>query len=589
MMSYPMFHPLSGLEPVLEFAGEQFAAEFAAEGQHLEFKEGTSERAVCETAAAFSNAEGGVILLGVADDGIVHGADLKLASETQLRNALQRVINLGSYQLHRLVVNGRTVLAIGVAARRDSFAQLSNGLVKQRRGASNHTLMGAELADFIARRFVRSVEATATARRSSEIVGNLALRVAQAWGWATAADGAIPELQVRLRDNGFVEPRGGSGDDRLTVAGALFLVEDPGAALGGKAYVEVFRYRDEGLNYDRREEFRGPLQHQIEQATDFVMGELGFEMAQLGVRRHELHRLPRPVLREAVANAVAHRSYTALGEAVRIDLRPDRVEVRSPGGLPDGVTLDNIAQRSVARNTLVIRTLRFLGVAEDAGRGVDLMRKHMALNLMNPPEFEADATSVTVMLRLGSAATPTERAWLAQVLATEKEITAQPYSVGDHPADTESVRPQDVALLVRAARGEALSNGAARDLLGADVQEARGALQRLRDRGLLEQEGSGAGTTYRLSPAVASPDGMRHAPRDHEARVLNMARQGPVTNADVRDDTGLGRAAVVQIFNRLVASGRLERRGSKRGTHYVLSMTESNLSTKRGSHFTQKK
>ena len=578
-MSYPMFHPLSDLEPVLEFTGEQFAAEFSAEGQHVEFKEGMSERAVCETATAFSNAEGGVILLGVADDGTIRGADLKPASETQLRNALQRVINLGSYQLQRLTVDGRVVLAIGVAARRDSFAQLSNGLIKQRRGASNHTLIGAELADFIARRFVRSVEAAATARRSSDIVDDLAHRVAQAWGWATTADGAVPELQERLRDNGFVEPRGGSDDDSLTVAGALFLVGDPGAALGGKAYVEVFRYRDEGVDYDRREEFRGPLQDQVEQATDFVMGELGFEMAQLGVRRHELHRLPRPVLREAVANAVAHRSYTALGEAVRIDLRPDRVEVRSPGGLPDGVTLANIAQRSVARNRLVIRTLRFFGVAEDAGRGVDLMRKHMAFNLMHPPEFKADATSVTVILRLGSAATPTERAWLAQILATEKEITAQPYSVGDHATDTEAVRPQDAALLVRAARGEALSNGAARDLLGTHTQEAREALQRLRDQGLLEQAGSGAGTSYRLSPAVASPDGVRHAPTDHEARVLDMARQGPVTNAEVRADTGLGRAAVVQIFNRLLDSGQLERRGSKRGTHYVLPFNTEEMTS----------
>ena len=86
------------------------------------------------------------------------------------------------------------------------------------------------------------------------------------------------------------------------------------------------------------------------------------------------------------------------------------------------------------------------------------MCKHMALNLMHPPEFEADPTSVTVVLRLGSAATPAERAWLVQTLAAEKEVTARPYSVGDYAADIDAVRPQDVALLVRAARGEVLSN-----------------------------------------------------------------------------------------------------------------------------------
>ena len=117
-----------------------------------------------------------------------------------------------------------------------------------------------------------------------------------------------------------------------------------------------------------------------------MLDELGFDLALLGVLRHELHRLPRVVLREAIANAVAHRSYapTAAAEAVRIEIRPDRVVVRSPGGLPDGVSLDLLALRSVPRNVLLIRTLRFFGIAEDAGRGVRLMRDHMALNLMAP-------------------------------------------------------------------------------------------------------------------------------------------------------------------------------------------------------------
>ena len=47
-----------------------------------------------------------------------------------------------------------------------------------------------------------------------------------------------------------------------------------------------------------------------------------------------------------------------------------------------GITDVICAQKSVPRNVLVIRTLRFFGIAEDAGRGVDPMHRHMALNLM---------------------------------------------------------------------------------------------------------------------------------------------------------------------------------------------------------------
>ncbi|GEM_PF-2247126 len=162
-------------------------------------------------------------------------------------------------------------------------------------------------------------------------------------------------------------------------------------------------------------------------------------------------------------------------------------------------------------------------------------------------------------------------------------------AVGDHTMNVEALEPKDLALLVRAARGEALSNTMARKLLGSDAQEARNALQRLRNRGLLQQRGSGAGTIYALSPEITSPDGMRRVPRDDDAQVLEMARQGPVTNASVRARTGLGRAAVVQIFNRLVTSGRLERRGSRRGTHYVLATTESNHSGSADRISTQRK
>ena len=83
----------------------------------------------------------------------------------------------------------------------------------------------------------------------------------------------------------------------------------------------------------------------------------------------------------------------AIAEAVRIEIRPDRVVVRSPGGLPEGVSADDLGGRSVPRNVLAIRTLRFFGIAEDAGRGVRLVRDQMALNLMEPPRFEVDASS----------------------------------------------------------------------------------------------------------------------------------------------------------------------------------------------------
>lgn len=564
-MSYLLFHPGYGRAPAQDLSAEQFAKEFPAESESIEFKEGVPLDQIAKTAVAFSNTDGGVILLGVANTGQIKGLSLSSDKEIEIHNRLASVGELGAYQIHRFKVEGRDIAAIGVDRQRDGFAQLSNGQIMERRGASNHTLMGAQLADFIARRFVRAPEVTATAASADQIDHDRAFQLAEAWEWNIAGERDL--LMQRLRDNAFLIAA--DHDERLSVAGALYLIADPGLVLG-KAYVEVFRYRDDGLDYDRRAEFRGPLPEQVRSATAFVLDELGFDMVTLGVDRHELHRLPRIALREAIANAVAHRSYAATGEAVRIEIRPDRVVVRSPGALPGGVTLADIADRSVPRNVLVIRTLRYFGIAEDAGRGVDLMQRHMALNFMAPPHFEADDASVTVTLSLGSEATPAERALLAQVLAAGDGVSTRPHSVGERDSRDPGTSPQDATLLLHAARGMTLTNARARELLGVDVRESRVTLQRLRDRGLLEQHGTDSGSLYCLHSRFAGPDGVRTRPRDFIAEVLALSREGPITNASVRARTDLDRSTAVRILNRLVADGKLERRGSKRGTHYVL-------------------
>ncbi len=571
IMSYPLFHPSCERAPVAALTAAEFAAEFPREGLHVEFKEGVSHSRIAETAMAFSNADGGVLLLGASDHGTVRGVDLGTGGETQIRKTLGQVRDLGPHQLYRIDVDGRTVVAVAVGRRQGGFTQLAGGQIKERRGASNHTLLGAELADFIARRFVRTVESAPTSLRPEEMDPGLAFELAAAWQWPLKPEASPSELRDRLRDSGFVIVNGDG--DRLSVAGALYLLADPARVLG-KAFVEVFRYPDDGVDYDRREEFGGPLQRQVESAADFVLDELGFDLALLGVRRHELHRLPRVVVREAVANAVAHRSYApaATSEAVRIEIRPDRVVVRSPGGLPEGVSLDDPAIRSVPRNVLAIRTLRFFGIAEDAGRGVRLMRDHMTLNLMKPPVFEVDGSSVVVTLRLGSDAGPAERAWLALTLTGEPPGTVRPYSVGDTGDVPIGLRAGDARVLLEAGRGETLTNGQVRDLLGVDVVEARAALLRLRDRVLLQQHGNGAGAHYVLAPHLTGFKSrlvVRSRSDELSDVAIELAGRGRVTNADLRKRTGIDRVEALRVLNALVAAGRLERRGTRRGSHYV--------------------
>ena len=433
---------------------------------------------------------------------------------------------------------------------------MSKGQVLVRRGASNRALIGARLAEFIAARSLRRFETTPTEADLDLADPELQRELADRWSW----DG--DQLAERLRERRFSKKTGQGA--KLTVVGALYLLRDPHRILG-KAYVEVLRFRGEDTEYDRRVEITGPLQAQVRETTAFVLEQIGFDLVVLDLYRNELWRLPEDALREAIANAVAHRSYEMFGTPVRVDIHQDRVVVTSPGGLPEPVTVENIREQNAARNFEVIRTLRRYDLAEDIGRGVDKMYDEMASYLLPPPEFEEVGSSVRVTLRMGGVVIPEERAWVAELQRRG------------------SLAPRDGLLLVHAARGEILTNSKARQVLGVDSVQARLALQRLRDLGLLIQQGERGGAEYLISSDLSPPSGLR--PLSDEkigSMIVDLAREGPVTNQIVRERTGLERVEALAFLARLVAEGRLERRGQGRGTHYVLPIRGSSRSTRRG-------
>ena len=548
-LAYPLFHPrCSRSRPSSLTAGEferEFGAAAGGEGDHVEFKEGLSAARIAEAVVAFSNADGGVILLGVHDDGRVKGLAPNGQRGARLHQIVANLHDPGRYDVRELDVDGRAVVVLSVHRREEGVALTSDGRVLARMGASNRPLLGRALSELVAGRSLQSFERTDAGIPLAGADPELLSELARAWGWS--GDGQAD----RLREQGFL-----TGDGRLTVAGALYLTAEPKQFLG-KAFVEIFRYRDEGDAYDFREEVAGPLPTQVERTAEIVMREIGFDLVVPGLRRHELPRLPEKVVREAIANAVAHRSYEVNGVSTRVEIRPNRVVVTSPGGLPEPVTIENIREQSAARNRAVIAALRRFRLAEDAGRGVDVMEDEMAANLLAPPEFAEpdDGRAVAVTLRLEAPVTREERAWVHE-LEQQGEL-----------------KPGDRLLLVVAKRGERLTNARAREILSVDALAARAVLQRLRDAGLLVQEGERGGAAYRISGDIDR----RHAhlgAEEVDDLVLAMADETPVTNALLRERTGLSRPQALAVLARLVASGRLERRGERRGTRYVRARVE---------------
>ena len=164
-----------------------------------------------------------------------------------------------------------------------------------------------------------------------------------------------------------------NGAIRASVAGVLLCCERPDRFLPS-AYIEAVRYRGtrQDSNYQTdAQKIYGPLDLQIKQAMAFL------KRNQTVSATKEPHRIELPqfsarAVFEAVVNAVAHRDYAVSGSKIRFFMFDDRLEIYSPGALPNTVTIDSMALRQATRNELITSLLAETPVAEtvdNVGRG----------------------------------------------------------------------------------------------------------------------------------------------------------------------------------------------------------------------------
>ena len=140
----------------------------------------------------------------------------------------------------------------------------------------------------------------------------------------------------------------------------------------------------------------------VDSAVAFVRRNVGVraELAN-GARRVETRGLPDEPVREALVNAVIHRDYLLAHTDVELGLYPDRLEVVSPGRLPNGVTVERmLAGTRAARNELLKDVMRDYGYLEHMGLGVPrkIVRGMREFN-GSEPEFGIGEESLTLVLR----------------------------------------------------------------------------------------------------------------------------------------------------------------------------------------------
>lgn len=514
---------------------KQFAQYVLRETNDLELKTGAGVKSLHEAMVAFSNTAGGTILIGVTDDREVVGRALDQGTDDVIREASILGRSVGRIDVEEWTVDGTPVIAVRVNEREDEVAQTSDGRVLQRQGGRSVPVFGQDLWSLIASRSLKRYELSDSGVPSASATREYADELAAVHGW-----GSGDTLPDRWRERHFSTS---AGD--LTVAGVLVLC-DPDRVLDvAKFHIDLRSYElDETTSYVRREIISGPVHRQVEAATDWILRDVGTEMIVTGSRRHDVSRLPRRVVREVVANAVAHRDYSVDRTPVVVEVRPSTVVVRSPGTLLPPVTVATLREAQAPRNHVLIDVLRRFGLAEDSGQGIDVIQDGMRAELLDEPQFAEGSDYFAVTLPLGGVASAVERAWLAE---HERQGT---------------LRENERLVILTVMREGRITNSRAREVLGADSVTVRQRLQRLRDAGILIQHGERGRAYYTLG--VLSPT------TSIEVILLEAAKSGPLTNARARELTGATRKEAQSVLRRLVTEGRLTQIGERRGTRYEL-------------------
>lgn len=177
--------------------------------------------------------------------------------------------------------------------------------------------------------------------------------------------------------------------------------------------------------------YGGTLPQQIEEVDNYLWGHTPRRIrTDSGPRREELPEYPHKALRELTANAVTHRDYNLIGARTQISMFVDRIEWRSPGGLPQGITEDNILYSgSRARNPTIAQLLYQSGYIEAFGMGLPTVINLLKLNDLPPLGMRDTGASFVVTLRGPDAPniavlTPPRRA-LLDLARRHREITLE--------------------------------------------------------------------------------------------------------------------------------------------------------------------
>jgi ATP-dependent DNA helicase RecG len=368
--------------------GETLQTEFKSAKVHPD--------ALAAAIVSFLNTAGGLLLLGVEDDRTITGIDNEDTACQRVEQILANNITpRATAYIESVKYAGKTLLKIAVSQGLDRPYHTRRGQCFIRVNAGKR---------FASREEIRRMYLTVRAfyyDESSVLNTGLSDIELQAFDDFLNLAYGYPKDDTRTaaERSRLLNNLKAMQDEQLTIAGLLFFGHHPQDHLP-TARVDFARFADRGEVILDKKTLMGRLSKQLEGMEEI----LRLHLSNRGVIREfepeSRYEMPLEMLREALVNALVHRDYS-LSAPIRVLMFNDRLEVHSPGGLPNSVTLENIrAGIHVERNPIILSLMAKLGLMTRLGTGIlRIFRLAEETNLPTPELVESDSEFVMTLYR----------------------------------------------------------------------------------------------------------------------------------------------------------------------------------------------
>lgn len=346
------------------------------ENSSVEFKSSdVRPESIAREMVAFSNSQGGYILLGVEDDGTITGIE----SLRKKKNVEEWIINISRQNVHPQVQieyqefewNNKWIGVVSIPKGKDKPYQTIDGKFYIRVGSTNRLASIQELLRLFQQSGIYHYDSTCV--EGSNINSLNFPKISKYFEtYKVSFEALTDEEKVFLLKNSDILCE----NENVTVAGLLIFGIQPQKYLN-MASISFASFQGSDINSEilNKQNIEGTLDYQIDTTVSLILNSIPNPSTIQGVKRVPLNsRYPEKVYRELIVNACCHRNYSILGSKIRVFVFSNRLEVISPGRLPNTVTVEKlIAGVSYAVNPIIVKFMENLNYIDKLGRGLPMV------------------------------------------------------------------------------------------------------------------------------------------------------------------------------------------------------------------------